>query len=159
MSHRFNCLLLIVSVTFLSSFTVSGRAGFSSPSGPGGESRGTEAQADSRLTKAHVSTSYGRLPIAFERNAGQVDKSVRYVARGRGYALFLTANEVVFSIRKSEETESSVIRMRLVSSNRGPIEGMDELSGKVNYFIGNDPAKWRTNVPTFARVRYHAVYP
>ncbi|HXW16502.1 MAG TPA: SBBP repeat-containing protein, partial [Terriglobia bacterium] len=31
--------------------------------------------------------------------------------------------------------------------------------GKANYFIGNDPSKWRTNVPTYAKVRYESVYP
>ena len=33
------------------------------------------------------------------------------------------------------------------------------LPGKANYFIGNDPARWKTEVPTFAKVRYPAVYP
>jgi len=37
--------------------------------------------------------------------------------------------------------------------------GAEELPGKTNYFIGNDPKKWRTNVPTYAQVRYHDVYP
>jgi hypothetical protein len=37
--------------------------------------------------------------------------------------------------------------------------GVDELEGKVNYFIGSDPAAWRTNVPTFGQVRYREVYP
>src|SRR5207245_161982 len=31
--------------------------------------------------------------------------------------------------------------------------------GHVNYFIGNDPAKWRTDVPTYGKVRYAGVYP
>ena len=37
--------------------------------------------------------------------------------------------------------------------------GMDELPGKSNYFIGNDPAKWRTNVPNYRKVAEHGVYP
>jgi len=37
--------------------------------------------------------------------------------------------------------------------------GADELPGKSNYFIGNDPQKWRTNVPTYAKVKYQGVYP
>lgn len=36
---------------------------------------------------------------------------------------------------------------------------MDELPGKVNYFLGNDPTKWRTNIPTYAKVKYEGVYP
>jgi hypothetical protein len=36
---------------------------------------------------------------------------------------------------------------------------VDELPGKSNYLIGNDPNKWRTNVPTYGRVRYENIYP
>jgi hypothetical protein len=50
--------------------------------------------------------------------------------------------------------------MKLVgASSVARVSGLDELPGKSNYFIGNDPNKWRTNVPTYARVKYQAIYP
>jgi hypothetical protein len=56
--------------------------------------------------------------------------------------------------------QETILRMRLVGANRAPkISGVDELPGKSNYFIGNDPAKWRTNVPAYAKVNYQQVYP
>jgi hypothetical protein len=39
------------------------------------------------------------------------------------------------------------------------VTGREELPGKANYFIGNDPAKWRTDIPTYARVGYQDLYP
>lgn len=36
---------------------------------------------------------------------------------------------------------------------------MQELPGKVNYLTGNDPARWRTDVPAYAKVQYQGVYP
>ena len=39
------------------------------------------------------------------------------------------------------------------------VEGIDPLPGRVNYFIGNDSTKWHTDIPTYARVKYSAVYP
>ena len=42
---------------------------------------------------------------------------------------------------------------------RPRVSGAEELPGKVNYFIGNDPAKWRAGVVTYAKVRYESVYP
>lgn len=52
-----------------------------------------------------------------------------------------------------------LLRMRLVGANTDAlITGEDELPGKFHYFIGNDPALWRTNIPGFAKVRYRAVY-
>jgi hypothetical protein len=47
-----------------------------------------------------------------------------------------------------------------LGSNPNPVvEGSDEQPGKTNYFIGADPSRWRTNVPTYAKVTYHNVYP
>ncbi len=42
--------------------------------------------------------------------------------------------------------------MKLAGANPNPqVSGLDELPGKSNYFIGNDPAKWRTNVPNYGK--------
>ena len=50
--------------------------------------------------------------------------------------------------------------MKLIDANPTPrVTGIEELSGRSNYFIGNDPAKWRTNVPTYSKVEYRDVYP
>src|SRR5205814_9346967 len=53
-----------------------------------------------------------------------------------------------------------VLRIVYVGANPAPrIVGSQELPGKANYFIGNDPAKWRSSVPTYARVHYEDRYP
>ncbi|MBI4661811.1 MAG: SBBP repeat-containing protein [Verrucomicrobia bacterium] len=36
---------------------------------------------------------------------------------------------------------------------------MEPLPGKVNYLFGCDHAGWRTNMPTFAKIKYSQVYP
>ena len=53
-----------------------------------------------------------------------------------------------------------MLRMQLIGANSEPrVVGLDELPGKSNYFIGNDPKKWRTSIPHFAKVKYQDVYP
>jgi hypothetical protein len=50
--------------------------------------------------------------------------------------------------------------MSLAGANpAATVTGLEELPGTRNYLIGNDPAKWRTNVPTYAKVKYQSVYP
>jgi hypothetical protein len=39
------------------------------------------------------------------------------------------------------------------------VTGAERLPGKVNYFIGSDPAKWHAEIPTYAKVKYASVYP
>src|SRR5205807_5945266 len=52
------------------------------------------------------------------------------------------------------------LRMRLAGANpNARLSGTNPLPGKSNYFLGNDPAKWRHGVPQFAGVRYENVYP
>ena len=54
----------------------------------------------------------------------------------------------------------SIVRMKLEGANPSPqVEGLEPLSTTTNYFAGSDPAEWRTNIPTFNRVRYTQVYP
>ena len=53
-----------------------------------------------------------------------------------------------------------MLRMALVGANReAPARGADLLEGKVNYLMGSDPSQWRTDIPTYKRVRYSQVYP
>ena len=56
--------------------------------------------------------------------------------------------------------KTDVVRMDLVGASREKhVEGSDQLPGNANYFIGNDPAKWHVDVPTYSKVRYTGVYP
>jgi hypothetical protein len=64
------------------------------------------------------------------------------------------------SAHKIPGASGKVVRMKLIGSNPSPrATGVDPLPGKSNYFIGNDSAKWRTDVPNYAKVRYEDVYP
>jgi hypothetical protein len=60
----------------------------------------------------------------------------------------------------AESGASAAVRVKLLGANpHAKATGEEELPGKANYFIGNDPKKWRTNLPTYAQVRYQGVYP
>jgi uncharacterized repeat protein (TIGR01451 family) len=104
------------------------------------------------------------LPLFFEPNQGQTDPRVKFLARGRGYGLFLTPDQAVLVLQRSERgghnLDSNVIRMHLDGANSAArVSGAEPLPGKSNYFIGNDPAKWHRGIPQFARVNYESVYP
>jgi hypothetical protein len=60
---------------------------------------------------------------------------------------------------ESEQMSGGVLRMKLRNANASAkVTGVDELAGTSNYFIGNDPAKWQTSVPTYAKVKYEGFY-
>ena len=122
-------------------------------------------------TKTRLTEGYGKLPLHFEANQGQVHETVRFLSRGKGYGLFLTSTEAVLTLRKANRTsektgaeavnpQAGILRMKWEGANEDPmIEGVDELEGKSHYFLGNDPDQWRTNIPIYQKVRYRDLYP
>jgi hypothetical protein len=102
---------------------------------------------------------YGRLPLAFEPNQGQVDAQVNYLARGTDYALFLTGTATVLSLQQPGAVGSDIFRLQLVGGNPAPaVQAQDQLPGTSNYFLGNDPSQWQVNLPNFGSVAYRQVY-
>jgi uncharacterized repeat protein (TIGR01451 family) len=100
------------------------------------------------------------LPLQFEANRGQADPRVLFLGRGQGYTVFLTAGEAVIALTRRGGGDTRAVRMRLVgAAAEAKVRGDAEMRGMVNYFRGKDPARWRTAVPSFERVRYEGAYP
>lgn len=131
-------------------------------------SKGVTTLAADEGSRVRATEAYDNLPLSFEVNQGQTDRRVKFLSRGSGYNLFLTSTEAVLALRQSSGARESgsaadqragLLRIRLADANpNARIEGLDELPGKSNYFIGRDPKKWRTNVSTYSRVYYHEIY-
>ena len=101
--------------------------------------------------------SYGKLPLAFELNRGQAGGTVKFLSRGRGYELFLTGTGAVLNLQRagvsslapgqkislpSAERRSLALGMEIVGASAGArVAGIDEMPGKTNYIVGNDPGK------------------
>src|SRR5438309_2391929 len=133
------------------------------------------AQRPNQAGQQRLAENYGKVPLSFEANQGQTDPRVKFLSRGSGYTLFLTRDEAVLALRSRQSSVVSsqlqkttdhglrttdTLRMKLVGANQAAnVTALDELLGKTNYFIGNDPKKWRTDVPTYGKVKYEGVYP
>jgi hypothetical protein len=110
--------------------------------------------------KQQVIDNYGKIPLSFEANQGQTASEVQFLSRGSGYNLFLTPAEAVLVLSKSKSQSSDLLRMKMVGANSSArVAGLGEMAAKNNYFIGNDPSKWRTNISNYEKVKYEAVYP
>jgi hypothetical protein len=123
---------------------------------------GTRVQR--RVTiRDNSAAAYGKLPLSFEANHGQTDPEVEFLSRGRGYSLFLTPTAAIVAMSgdASSAVPAVAMRMQLVGSNpKAPHRKVAKpLPGVSNFFIGRDPAKWRTHIPQYAQVHYEETYP
>ena len=146
--------------------------------------RGSEPSAPSKESnRVSARISFASLPMTFEPNVGQSDPRVKFLSRGAGYTLFVTSDEAVLSMpsrsknsypyslrvwqqsagakrKNPDKSKTAVVRIALIGATRAPhIEGIDRMAARSNYFIGNDPKKWRTDVPNYAKVELENVYP
>src|SRR5208283_432997 len=95
-------------------------------------------------TSAPSLETFAKLPLAFERNQGQADSRVAFMAHGIAYSVFLTKQEAILDLSEPP-ARSNVLRMGLVSANPNPaISGLEQIPGQSNYLIGNDRTKWHT---------------
>jgi len=123
---------------------------------------------------------YGKLPLYFIENRGQVDEKVSFYERGAGHATFFTDKGVVIGLTRSEgraektshhgnikdikakkdkKAATEAINLSFVGANKeAKIIAGDRKTGHANYFIGNDRSKWRSNIPTFGTVTYKDIY-
>lgn len=126
----------------------------------------------------------GGYPVSFTPLAGP--QGARYVSQGIHYALALDSSGLSIATTQSrpaakagpldhahasngnaaslpaalrDPQTSSVHVQFLGASPNVRIEGLDPTGAKTNYLIGNNPALWQRNLPSYKRVRYQAIYP
>ncbi len=132
-------------------------------------------QLQAQLQRRTEAPNASQLPLSFEVNVGQTDSTVKYLVHGGTQMLFLTSDHAVLRLTSvdsaiprpqsvhdfaARQVRSVAIRMGFRNSLKPTaIEPLDPLPGKVNYFIGKDPAQWHTDIPTYGRIAYRGVYP
>src|SRR5439155_20666926 len=143
--------------------------------GSAGSGSTVRAPTAGHVERAAAATkAYGKLPLAFEQTVGQRGSDVKFLAHAGGATVLLGPRGALLSIHKrgmaqqpsapsaigSKPTSVDRVAMTFVGANRGAtLVPQDRLPGVSNYFIGNDPSAWRTNVAQYARVTYRDLYP
>jgi hypothetical protein len=106
--------------------------------------------------------------MAFEVTRGQAQTGIDFVARAKGYSVYLRPGRV--TLRRSDSGHDGVavtkaandveVGIRVLgTTGRIQLLAEDKLPGYTNYLFGSDPDKWLTNVFHYAKVRYANVYP
>ena len=102
---------------------------------------------------AQTAVQFGNLPLYFEASS-----PARFLAHGCDAQFSIAPDGAQLILQKSGATRT--VQMQFTGANPlAQIQGDSELSGKINYLIGSNPAQWRSGVPTFAKVRVGEIYP
>ncbi|MCP4152125.1 MAG: hypothetical protein GY757_30570, partial [bacterium] len=122
---------------------------------------------------------YGKTPLYFIPNKGQVNEKALFYAKTSGYTLWMTRQGLIFDSSRKETDKSKkketpgmllavnepvtyerdVSRLVFRESNKRPeVVSLEETKHRVNYFMGQDKTKWKKNIPTSKAVLYKALY-
>jgi len=152
-------LILIISINSLSWLTDMNYVG---------ATNGSTDDSIEAVDKETVAKSYADLPIYFIPNEEQLPDAVKYYSKGAGYSFYLTDDGVTYSFIKEKEEQKSAAAsnyegysLKLNFLGRNPntkIVGAKKLEGRVNYFIGDDASKWKTNIPVYEGAIYKDLY-
>ena len=127
--------------------------------------------------KAQLLQAYGKLPLFFIQNDGQVESKVKFYEKNSGHATYFTPEGVYLALTKRkalkadptqlankalgpQSFKSELVRLSLIEANKNPeIIAEAKQAGKVSTFIGNNPKNWKTDIATYQAIRYKAMYP
>lgn len=103
-----------------------------------------------------IGAIYNSLPLYFEENNGQSADSVQFIARGKGYQVFMTPATVAF--RFFNDAGRYNAHLNFVGANAQPVlTGELPQVGTTSYMRGQD-SEWVTGVQHYGAVRYTALY-
>lgn len=131
-------------------------------------------KANIHTSNQQILTKMSALQVPFIANEGQVDENVCFYARTFGGIIYVTKKgEMVYSLPlvearqdnvteqelpKQQERKGWVLKERLLGSLNPDIKSIDKANTKVNYFIGNDKSKWKSNVSSYNEVSLGEIY-
>ncbi len=128
-----------------------------------------------------IAQQMNSMPLAFTKNMGQWDDRVLFRANVGGATMWFTKEGVTYQftrriendntfpsplrrgargVSEKDSIEQLVLTAKFLGANVSPeviVEGL--LEYRSNYLLGNDPAKWRTDVPSYREITLKQIYP
>ncbi|HEY2943563.1 MAG TPA: SBBP repeat-containing protein, partial [Vicinamibacteria bacterium] len=118
-----------------------------------------------RLVRSEIQKAYENLPLYFIPNQGQVDDAVRFYEQSRGHTALFTSKGMSLSLLSTsavagERPTRHVLELTALGANPAPdivAEGLQK--PRINSFVGSDPTRWKSDLPTYGALLYRDVYP
>lgn len=105
-------------------------------------------------------SALARAGMAFVANAGQWEQGTLFRARIGSLRCDVHADGWSVTLLGSATCAAPTVRFRVRGGGAAPAPvGEERLPGQRSYFLGDDPARWRTDVPAYASVLLRAVAP
>ena len=120
-----------------------------------------QGRAILRVEPTRGSVETRRPPVAFVENRGQWEGASRFVARSGAVTAGLEADGLRLSLlrRVDDRWDGAVVRLAFEGASPGVrLAGETRSPGSYNFLLGNDPSRWRVEVPAHESVLYRGLH-
>jgi len=119
---------------------------------------------------------FGKIPIYFIPNDGQVDGPAKFYVRGKDKTVYFTPEGVTFALSYGSRTSSDrrpdseispaadnskrwAVKMDFIGARQDVVpEGVEKTGGVVSYFRGR-PEDWQAGLPAYSKIIYRDLWP
>ena len=116
------------------------------------------SNASNEARKEQILKKVYRVQVPFIENKGQVEsKEVRFYAKTFGGTIFVEKNGSLTYSLPAKDKKGVVIK-DIFTDKTVKLEGLEPSPTKVNYFIGKDKNKWKTNIQTYGNISLGEIY-
>lgn len=116
--------------------------------------RGGPEAAPSPIAGQEAAERRAQLPTVFIENRGQWEPETRFIARRGGATLRVEKDALALAVAGGS------VRIAFEGTREeAEAAGLDRQAGYYNFYIGNDPSRWREHVPGYAQARLTGLYP
>jgi len=171
---RKSLLMVCVWVVLVACFCITERVSVASSRGT---FNGLESSVKIPDGKVKWDLGFGKLPLYFISNEGQVDARARFYAVTPHYTLWMTENGLLFDSTFAENSSKKVnpvpgekengptkvkrdvSSLDFLNANKTPgMKAVDITENKVNYYVGSNRENWKTGIRSSRAVLYTDLY-
>ncbi|MGI5899722.1 MAG: SBBP repeat-containing protein [Christensenellales bacterium] len=113
--------------------------------------------------KTKTQESALKAPAFFVPNHGQYPKEALFAASAKHTRFYFMKSHIIHAMEVTGEESDGMhgvaLSLGFVDANPDlSVQSAEPYEGKVNYFIGNNPDEWKSNIPTYGELSYNEVW-
>jgi uncharacterized repeat protein (TIGR02543 family) len=117
-----------------------------------------DANSGLKPVNAKIDNDYGKMPLTFIPNQGQMDKQVYYYVQGKDKTVYFTSEGVTYSLNSKDFSQRWVVKLEFVGAKKNlKPESLEQSGTKVSYFKGK-PEQWHAGLQAASKIIYRELW-
>ncbi|MGE5341638.1 MAG: SBBP repeat-containing protein [Candidatus Omnitrophota bacterium] len=112
-----------------------------------------------KITDVTIDKNFGKMPLYFIPNHGQLDQRVFFHIRGKEKTIYFTSEGVTFALSQKSKQKRWIIQLEFVGARKDvkPVS-LEDTGTVISYFKGTQ-SEWKTGMSAASKIMYRDLWP